>query len=586
MKSIIVDWNGINFIVSVPFHLNDIMSEFSTRRWSSAHKYWVVDPSRTNLMTLGRLRDGGASFGAEAAAQLSNRLTSKPAPTNSGFPSWYRFKTRPFETQRKALNKAYGRSAFALYMDMGTGKSKVTVDLASALYVEGQIKATVILVKASLRDNWKGTDDGIKEGFLGHSPVSVSVHLPNGGDAAAVKSFRKWHGSNGPNVMPVLICSVESLSQGRAIDIIEEFIHGHEGKVLTAVDEAHHIANHKSIRSKRCHSIGAMSKYRMILTGTPIAKSPLDLYSQFMFLDPRVIGISSFFAFESRYAIKGGYVNPTTGRPTQILGYKRLEELTATVAPHVFECRKSEVIDLPPKMYEVRTLEMAPEQKSVYKQIVKSKLLELSGREVGIKSSLELMLRLHQIAGGVLALKDGDFSAFKRVIPVDQNPKIKEVIDICENGQPTIVWCSYLEEINMVVEALKAAFPDEEILEYHGGIPMAQRPEIKDKFQNGKSRILVGNTQSGGTGLTLTACEVMVFYSNTQQYVNRVQAEDRAHRIGLEHSVLYVDLVMRGTVDTTIMRSLRAKSDLAEYVRQRLADGGSVKDLVEEDAPF
>lgn len=578
-KKIHVDHEAGKFIIYCPMWANDSLNGIDPKRWSKAKRAWSAPALRKNVEAIEALKPLATFTDAAIVAvdKAKEKLAVMAAP-GDGFPSWYKFKTEPRSHQTRALNKCFGKPAFALHMDRGTGKSKVAIDVASALRMEGRIAAALVIVRRTLRLNWVGYDHGTevgqREGFIGHSPIDCSFHLPDGGDASAMKKYRQWLDQD--HDFPVLIVSVESLSQGGAMEIIKSYLMAHT-KVMAIIDESQDIANHAAIRSEKAHSVGRMTEFRMTCTGSPISTGPMNLFSQFEFLDPNIIGIGDFYAFRNRYAIMGGFPNPKTGKPTQIIGYQNMDELATILAPYVFECRKSEVLDLPPKVYERRHVQLTPEQRALYKQIKKEESYEFNGSEVAIQNTLELALRLQQVTGGFISSTKKEAipltERFKKttewieVIPPEKNPKLREVLDVATMGKAMIVWCAYRQEIAMVVEALRREYPDELVLEVHGDISDEDRDYAKMMFQSGKCTKLVGNTATGGTGLTFTAAEIMVYYNNTEKMIDREQSEDRAHRDGLKHSVLYIDLIAEKTVDVTIMASIEEKMDLAEYVR-------------------
>lgn len=571
-------------IIQCPVWANDALAGIDPKRWSKSRRAWTAPLMRRNVEAVEDLIRGGVAGvqpEATAAMEAAKERQQRMQVVQGGFPHWFPFKTTPLVKQLEAMNKAYGHDAFAMHMDRGTGKSKVAIDLAAAYRMEGQIDAVVIIVKNALRLNWVGydigTEVGEREGFLGHCAIPADLFLPESGSD---KMFDRWMRKE--KDFPVLIVSTESLSQGRMVDLVKRYCMSYS-RVMAVIDESHMIGNYDSIRTKRCIDLRVMTTKRLTLTGTPIMTGPLNLFSQFEFLDPNVIGIGDWYAFRNRYAVMGGYRDPETGRPREIVGYQNLDELCATVAPYVFECRKEEVMDLPPKVYEKRVLKLTAEQRDLYRTIKREEAYEWDDTEMAINSTLELTLRLQQVCGGFITTwkeeettKANGEIRVKRVpishpiIPPEKNPKIQEVLDIAESGEPMIVWCAYKPEIEAVVAALQKKFPGELVREIHGGISDEDRDQFKNEFQSGKCRFIVGNTATGGTGLTLTAAKIMVYYNNTQLMVDREQSEDRAHRYGLKHSVLYIDLVMDKTVDETVMRAVKDKMDLAEFIRANI----------------
>lgn len=570
------------FVVSLPFWANDLLSDVP-KRWSKPKRAWLVPAFRVNAQIL---RDKvvplvNVTDGARKALDQAIKA-AVPVKKGAGFPAWYKFKTEPRAHQRKAYDKFYGMKVMAFHADRGTGKSKMAIDMACAYRMDGIIDSLVIVCRLSLRRNWVGYDHGTgpgqREGLIGHAPIPFDVFLPDGG---ADKRFDRW--MNRPHDFKVLIIGTESLSQGSTVKMLEKFLSGHAHPMML-IDESHDIMNHKAVRSQHCVELGQHhAEVRATLTGTPTSTGPMNLFMQFEFLDPNIIGLGDYYAFRNRYAVMGGYmkeVRPGVKQPMEIVGYQNMDELSKLVAPYVFEVRKADVLDLPPKIPEIRYVQLTKEQRDLYNRVKGEKAYEWAGKEVVVQNVLELALRLHQIAGGFITTyeevkslkRDGTpkikkIGTWHEIIKPDKNPKISELVKIGEEDKQMVIWCAYRPEIQAVVETLGKVYPHETIREMHGGISESDRHTFKNEFQSGKAKFLVGNTQTGGVGLTLTAAEIMVYLSNTEKMIDREQSEDRAHRDGLQHSVLYVDLIAEKTVDELILASIQRKVDLAEYLR-------------------
>jgi len=467
------------------------------------------------------------------------------------------------------LDKAWESPCFAFYMDMGTGKTKTALDLYSAYYIDGKVDRLLIVTKFSTRRNWE-REIGI------HSPVECDVRIL---DTARGKDFHQWD-TNADARLKVLIVGTESLAAGSATQYAEAFV-GVSTRVGMVVDEAHMIKNHGAVRSKNCVRLGNAAAYKLIMTGTPVANGPMDVFMQFEFLDSNIIGLGDFYSFRNRYAIMGGYED------RQVIGYQNMEELVELISPFVFQVRKSEVLtELPPKVFEVREVEMTDEQRRLYKEITKRNKAVSGDRAITVKSVLERMLRLQEITGGVITYErnpdlfnPGKFEHSR--IP-GKNPKVDELMNIVEETTcSTIVWCRFVEEIRMVSEALREKFGRDSVVEIFGEIDEATRDHnVASLFQTGKARFLVGNAATGGVGLNMTAAELVVYYSNSFSFTDREQSEDRAHRIGQTRSVTYIDLVAEGTVDSVVVEALRSKKNVSEFVRTSI-DSANGKDLFE-----
>lgn len=588
-KNIDIQYSDGRFLIRCPMYANNLLIDMPSRKWSKSGRVWVAPGIRRNAEYIEKRLLPYANLSPAAVRAIADAKEFREMPTE-GFPASYTFKSAPRVHQMTALNKMWGKSAFALHMDRGTGKSKTYIDYACALRLAGEIEAVIIVVKLSLRLNWvgydRGTGPGEREGFEGHSTIKADCFLPEGGSD---KKFDKWLMEE--HDFPVLIMGMESMSQGGAFETLKRFIFKYN-RIAICIDESHMVANHKAIRTERMIEAARMCDYRTTLTGTPISQAPMNLFSQFEFLDPEIMGIGSYYAFKNRYAVMGGYRHPKTGQYMEVVGYQNLEELAKLVAPYVYECRKQDVLaHLPPKSYERRYVTLTPEQRALYNQIKREEAYEWSGKEVVVQNVLELSLRLHQVAGGFVTTfkdverlkRDGSFrikrvSEWHEVVSPDKNPKIKEIIDLAEADKQQIIWCAYRPEIEAVVCALELACPGVLVRQIHGGISESDRNVFKDEFQSGKAKFLVSNTQTGGTGLTLTAAEQMIYYNNTQKMVDRQQSEDRAHREGLQHPVHYIDLIASKTIDEAIIKSIEAKMDLAEYIRTHIREAGILLD--------
>jgi SNF2 family DNA or RNA helicase len=240
----------------------------------------------------------------------------------------------------------------------------------------------------------------------------------------------------------------------------------------------------------------------------------------------------------------------------------------------VYQVRKSDVLkELPPKVYETRTVQLNDEQKRLYKEISKRDRAVSGDRGITVNTVLEKMLRLQEITGGVITYERNpdlyNTSKFEHARITGKNAKVEELMSIVEEYEcSTIVWCRFVEEIQMVTEALVEKFGTSAVVQIYGGIDENTRWEnVSEKFQSGKARFIVGNAATGGVGLNMTKAELVIYYSNSFSYIEREQSEDRAHRIGQTKSVTYIDLIAENTVDEIVVTALRSKKDVSEFVR-------------------
>lgn len=547
--------NGRFIITTPPWMLEKVRST-PNRRWDSKRRVWTAPALRANATYL--LAEFPDTVWTPAAREAAQKAVERQrAAPVAKFPEVYKFKTEPRPYQHKGLDMSWDKKAFAYYMDMGTGKTKTSIDLFAAYFIEGRIDRLLIVTKYSTRRNW------VNE-FEIHAPIPVDAQIL---DTSKAERFHRWN-TEPFEGLKVLVVGTESFAAGGAALLAEKFVNTSIRSGMV-VDEAHMIKTHSANRSKAVVKIGKGAEYKLIMTGTPIANAPMDLYMQFEFLDPNIIGVGDFYSFRNRYAVMGGY----EGR--EVIGYQNMDELVELVSPYVYQVRKSEVLtELPPKVYEVREVKLNDEQKRLYKSIAKHNKAVTGDRGIAIKTVLERMLRLQEVCGGIITYENNptefDRNKYEHCLIPGTNPKVEELLAIAEEYEvSTIVWCRFIPEIQMVSAALRARYGHDAVVEIYGAIDEDQRDiNVRQLFQNKKARFLVGNTATGGTGLNMTAAELVVYFSNSFSYIERDQSEDRAHRMGQTKSVLYIDLVAEGTVDQTIIEAVRGKKDVSEYVRE------------------
>ena len=371
--------------------------------------------------------------------------------------------------------------------------------------------------------------------------------------------------------LKILIMNVEAFSTSKGLDFARSFLNIFVGRALIGVDESTTIKNPTAKRTKNILKIGDLAKYRRILTGSPVTKSPLDLFSQCEFLDPYHLGHASYYSFRARYAnmVKRNF----GGRQVQlVVSYRRLDELADILDKFSYRVLKEDCLDLPEKVFTKRLVELTPEQDKAYKQMKQMALAMLDNGEVMTTVNvMTQLMRLHQITCGHFKADDGTTTALK-------NNRMDALLQLLEETDgKVIIWANYREDIKNIVAALKKAYGDASTVEYHGGVDSTLRQEHIAQFQqkNGPTRYFVGNAQTGGYGITLTAANTVIYYSNSYDLEKRLQSEDRAHRIGQTGSVTYVDLIAENTVDDKIVKSLRNKINIANEIM-----GEDIKDWI------
>ena len=305
-----------------------------------------------------------------------------------------------------------------------------------------------------------------------------------------------------------------------------------------------------------------MAKYRRIMTGAPVTKSPLDLFSQLQFLDPWLLDQQSYYSFRARYAV---VVQRNVGSHSfqHVVKYQRLDELQGKIKSFSTRILKSECLDLPEKLYTKRTVAMTMEQMKAYTEMKKAAMTFLENEKMMTAATvLTQLIRLHQITCGHVKTDEGE------VMPIKNN-RIQELLNVLEetNGK-VIIWAVYRYDIQTIEKAIGDIYGKGSVASYYGDTKDVDRQHIVDRFQDSDSslRFFVGNPKTGGYGLTLTASHTVIYYSNDYSLEVRMQSEDRAHRISQTSKVTYVDLIAEGTVDERIVKALNNKIDLASQV--------------------
>jgi len=329
------------------------------------------------------------------------------------------------------------------------------------------------------------------------------------------------------------------------------------------VDESTTIKNPKAKRTKAILDLRKETKYRRILTGSPVTQSPMDLWAQMDFLDPEILGQSSYYAFRTRYAVvieataAGG-----THRYQKIVKFRNLKELGDIISPHSYRILKKDCLDLPDKVYTKREVELSDEQKKAYGEMKANAMSMLNGQSMTAVNVLTQLIRLHQITCGHMKTDSAEILDLK-------SNRLDELMQILgETSGKVIIWANYIHDIEAIEKMIKKEFGDDSYCTYYGATPTEDRQKCINKFQDpdSKLRFFIGNTQTGGYGITLTEASTVIYYSNNYDLEKRIQSEDRAHRIGQKNKVLYIDLVTKGTVDEKIIQSLRNKVNIAKEI--------------------
>jgi len=465
----------------------------------------------------------------------------------------YKFKTKPYKHQMTALEKSWNKENFAYFMEMGTGKTKVLIDNLAMLYDKGKVDGALIVAPKGVVKTWYEQE--------------LPTHLPDHIENVTVL----WQ----PNItktqqekleslfeietaLHILIMNVEAFSTDKGVKFASKFLNSH--KTLMAVDESTTIKTPTAKRTKNIIDLGKFAKYRRIMTGSPITKNPLDLYTQCEFLDPWLLDFTSYYAFRNRYAeMKTMHLR---GRSIQVVDeFKNLGELSETVKTFSERVLKEDCLDLPPKIFMKRHVTLTADQKKIYEQMKKAAMAVLNGKVTTTMTVLTQLMRLHQITCGHFTADDGSTQA------VNSN-RLDELMSILDETEgKAIIWANYQLSVGEIIQRIIKEYGEDSYVHYYGLTSQEDRQDNIRKFQNDpKCRFIVGTPQTGGYGITLTQAHTVIYYSNGYDLEKRLQSEDRAHRIGQNKTVTYIDLIAEDTVDEKIVEALRKKINIASEV--------------------
>jgi SNF2 family DNA or RNA helicase len=465
----------------------------------------------------------------------------------------YKFKTKPYAHQLKALEVSWDKKCFAYFMEMGTGKSKVLIDNSAMLYDHGKINGVLIVAPKGVYKNWYSSE--------------IPTHLPDHIEKNVVlwqANITKQQQKNLNTLfetgtdLHVLIMNVESLSTKKGVDFAAKFINSHE--TLMAIDESTTIKNPEAKRTKNIVELGKNAKYKRILTGSPVTKSPLDLYKQCEFLDPWLLDHTSWYTFRTRYAVMKNM--SFNGRTFQkVVGYKNLGELSEKLKPFSNRVLKDDCLDLPKKTFMKRIVQLTPDQNKVYTQMKKEALAILNGKMLTTSNALTQLMRLQQITCGHFKSDDGTVQEVK-------SNRIDELIDVLNEIEgKVVIWAHWQSDVKQIIKAIVDEFDQGCLVDYYGLTPQDERQQNIKRFQeDDKCRFFVGTPQTGGYGITLTAASNMIYYSNGYDLEKRQQSEARIDRIGQTKPMTYIDIICEDTVDERIVKALRKKVNIASQV--------------------
>lgn len=444
-------------------------------------------------------------------------------------------------------------------MEMRTGKTKVTLDDFGRLELYGEVRNLVVIAPAGCYETWVKEDalQNLSDDLRERLDVYVWRSAKKGKAEMAAREAFLNREAQGPRM---LVMNIEALSTVKAArEVLIGFLD--QGPAMVVIDESTCIKNHSAKRTKFVlDEVRPRAAFRRILSGLPTPRDPLDIYAQFYFLDPGILGHRKFTTFRARYAqtvleMMGGR------RFIRVVGFKNQEELRSRIADNSYRVLLSEAKEIPPKAYITREVPLTDEQKRVYGQMKKLAMAQLESQDyVTATLAITKILRLHQIVMGHTTDDDGKVHE----LPTHRITALLEVLE--EHAGKAIIWAPYDHTVNAIVEALEKRYGPGTVSRFWGGNRSTREEEERAFKEDPSVLFMVATAAAGGRGRTWNMANLMVYVGNTNNLEHRSQSEERGSGYGKEDRVTVVDLVSPGTVEEKIIKALRDKIDLASVI--------------------
>lgn len=479
------------------------------------------------------------------------------------YPEGFEFKLKPFEHQDNYLRAAFRKRVDAILFDMGLGKTKVTLDTAAMLAYMGKIDGLIVFAPKGVYANWETTE------LPKHMSPSVKYKAVLWKGLSSKKNVSELVPimKHEDDVLHIFIVNYDAVITEKGRYTIDAFMNGHKS-VMVVCDESTKLKNPQAKRTKELIKIGSRATCKRILTGSPITKSPLDFYSQALFLGKECLGFSNFYAFRNRYAVLKDVTTFGGASFKQVVGFQNLEELSDKIETFSHRIMKEECLDLPDKTYLTRMFDLSDEQKQYYNELADTMMLDLADDMVSVTIALTKLLRLRQICCGYCPTDQGEMLQIA-------NKRLDTLMECIEEiDGKIIIWAYFIPDIEKIAATLEKEYGKGSVVTYYGATSLEDRTANINKFETDpRCRFFVANPKVGGMGITLNAAKYAIFYNADYNLEDRMQAEARNYRIGQKEHIFYIDIVARDTVEEGIIESLVNKYELAtEVLRDKLLE--------------
>lgn len=454
-------------------------------------------------------------------------------------------KTTLFSYQQAAVDKLLPSRVTALFMEMGTGKTRTAIEFVRLRRT--RIDRVVWFCPVSLKET-------IETEILKHTDLT----------ARDVYRFdaRTTHATLNREALFHIVGTESMGSSNRVAAVVNELV---TPSTMVIVDESDYIKGHNARRTNRITLMSERARYRMILTGTPLSQGVVDLFAQMRFLSPSILGYRSFYTFARNH------LEYSEKFPGMIVAAHNTAHLAGRIQPYVYQVTKGECMELPAKIFDVRYYSMTPAQREWYDDAKREFLLELTGDEWGDQYVIfRLFTALQQIVTGYWKRRDPHTGEVNVItFPHRRLEMLQGVLDGIPVDAKVIIWCRYLRSVSLIVGLLSEVHGAHQVAQFHGDLSEDMRNAEVARFR-GEARFFVATLSSGGRGLTLNEATYAVFYENEFKYSHRQQAEDRQHRIGQTRQPTYIDIVCRQSIDERIRDALTTKENVVTRFKRQV----------------
>jgi SNF2 family DNA or RNA helicase len=452
-----------------------------------------------------------------------------------------------WEHQKETIRRGLQNNFFGIYHDVGVGKTRSVIEICRARYTQhSKLLKTLIVSPLITLENWRR-----EWGKYAPKIPANKIMVLSGSGARKAEKVRHHK-----DYQCVFIVNYDALLNEDLLEAIKEW-----GPEVLICDESQRLKNPTAKRTKALIKLSKIAHYRYIMSGTPLLKSPLDLYSQFLIMDRGETFGDSFFRFRLRYFVdKNAHMPKQRHFPNWVFHEEKRAGFNKAVDRHTMSVRKQDCLSLPPFVRQEVFVDLGPEQKKAYNELKKHFIAFLNGEACSAPLAITKALRLQQVVTGHLPMDDGN------VVVFEENPRAKALEELLEDlheEHKIIVWCGFKEDYRIsrdTCERLGIKY-----VELHGGIPQKVRQESVDLFNAANdTRVLIANPRAVGIGINLVSSDISIYYSRTFSLEDSLQSEARNYRSGSEihEKITRIDIIAQGTIDEDIIEALRNKKEV------------------------